>query len=147
MDHLHDLYQQVILDHNRKPRNFIKLESPSYKAEGFNPLCGDHLWVFLNVDEKNVIIEITFDGIACAICKSSASMMTVALKKKTLEEANILFENFQALLKGDKTQIKTLGSLKIFSNIWRYPSRIKCASLAWYAMQGAINQKKQVTTE
>ena len=146
-----DLYQQVILEHNRKPRNFHVLEHASHKAEGYNPLCGDHLWVYLKVNNSEKIIDISFEGNGCAISKASASMMTSFLKGKTISEAKELFSQFQQLLKGElnpETDSHVLGKLKIFSGIWQYPSRIKCAGLAWHAMNGALEQSKEsVTTE
>ncbi|MFK7824375.1 MAG: Fe-S cluster assembly sulfur transfer protein SufU [Oligoflexales bacterium] len=146
-----DLYQQVILEHNRKPRNFHSLDQASHQAEGYNPLCGDHLWVYLKVDDNEKIIDISFKGNGCAISKASASMMTSSLKGKNISDARKLFTQFQKLLKGElnpATDSHDLGKLKIFSSIWQYPSRIKCAGLAWHAMNGALEQKiKSITTE
>ena len=139
-----DLYQQVILEHNKKPRNFRRLQAPSHTAEGFNPLCGDHLWVDFKVDANGVIEEATFEGSGCAISKASASMMTVALIGKTVDEAKTLFESFHHMLisqgqgipEGD---VEALGKLKIFSGIWQYPARVKCAALAWHSMVNALS--------
>jgi nitrogen fixation NifU-like protein len=150
-----DLYQQVILEHNKRPRNFGKIEGATHSAEGFNPLCGDHLWVYLKVDEGGRIAEITFDGSGCAISKASASMMTLALKGKTLDEARALFGAFHGLLKGELAAQAggtegtdgILGKLKIFSGIWHYPARVKCAALAWHAMNGALSRLHSVSTE
>jgi len=145
-----ELYQQVILEHNRKPKNFKKLDNPSHKAEGFNPLCGDHLWVYLHVNEKNLIEEVSFDGHGCAISKASASMMTVSLKGKSVDEAQVLFKEFHQLVTGKLSPDKdehSLGRLKIFSGIWKFPSRVKCAALAWHAMSGALDDESQITTE
>lgn len=145
-----DLYQQVILDHNKKPRNFRKLEKPTHAAEGFNPLCGDHLWVYIHVKDGGVIDEVTFEGAGCAISKASASMMTVALKDKTVDEARALFKEFHGLLLGElkpDTDPNQLGKLKIFSGIWQYPSRVKCAALSWHAMNGALNSLESISTE
>lgn len=145
-----DLYQQVILEHNRKPRNFKKIDEASHCAEGFNPLCGDHLWVYLKI-EDNKIVEITFEGSGCAISKASASMMTTSLKGKDIEFAKKQFAEFQNLLKGSLDPEKedhSLGKLKIFAGIWQYPSRIKCAGLAWHAMNGALDQNSDsISTE
>jgi nitrogen fixation NifU-like protein len=145
-----DLYQQVILDHNKRPRNFGKLPAATHTAEGFNPLCGDHLQVHLRVGADGTIDEVMFEGAGCAISKASASMMTAALKGKTAAEARLLFGEFQALLKGELDPDKTphsLGKLKIFSGIWHFPARVKCAALAWHTMNGALSQIDTVTTE
>ena len=145
-----ELYQQTILEHNRSPRNFKKLESPTHKAEGYNPLCGDHLWIYLKVNDKNIIEEAAFEGSGCAISKASASMMTTALKGKTLEEARLLFTEFHNLVTGDlkpDQQPNHLEKLAVFSGIWQYPSRVKCASLGWHTMNGAIERKTTVSTE
>jgi nitrogen fixation NifU-like protein len=150
-----DLYQQVILEHNRKPKNFQELDSATHQAEGYNPLCGDHFKVFLEIDAQYLIHKVTFTGAGCAISKASASLMTDALKGKTVSEARELFGEFQRLLKGeidpltqDPAQKALLGKLKIFSGIWQYPSRIKCAGLCWHAMQGALEcNVEKVSTE
>ena len=141
------IYQQVVLDHNRKPKNFGKLEECTHKTEGLNPLCGDHLWIYMKVDQEGKIQEITFDGTGCAISKASASMMTAALKGKTTEEAKKKFEEFSFLLKGNMPEEHSLGSLRVFSSIWKYPSRVKCAALAWHAMAGALTDGEKVSTE
>ena|SRR3989338_8630084 len=146
----HELYQQVILDHNRKPRNFRKLEHPTHFAEGYNPLCGDHIYVYLNIDNQGIINDISFEGSGCAISKASASMMTAALKGKTAEEAKKIFEEFHSLVIGElkpDQKDNILGKLAIFSGIWQYPSRVKCAILSWHTMKGALNNLQSVTTE
>lgn len=146
----HELYQQVILDHNKNPRNFKKLENPTHFAEGYNPLCGDHLFVYLNVGSDGIIHDIAFDGSGCAISKSSASMMTQSLKGKTLLEAKKIFEEFHNLVLGKlkpDTDPHRLGKLAIFSGIWQFPSRIKCATLSWHTLNGAIQKVKSVSTE
>ena len=146
----HELYQQVILDHNKKPHNFRKLENPTHFAEGYNPLCGDHIQVYLNVDTQGKISDICFEGSGCAISKASASMMTTSLKGKTIEEAKKIFDEFHQLVIGNlnpKQKESALGKLSIFSGIWQYPSRVKCAILSWYAMKGALNNIQSVTTE
>lgn len=145
-----DLYQNVILEHNKKPRNFKELEDCSHYSEGLNPLCGDHLHIYLKLDDNNQILEVTFKGSGCAISKASASMMTTALKGKSADEAKELFAQFQKLLRGELDPEKDqhiLGKLKIFSGIWQYPSRVKCAALAWHAMKGAIDEDNNVSTE
>lgn len=137
-----DLYQQVILEHNKKPRNFRRIAAPSHTAEGFNPLCGDHLWIDLKVNASNLIEEVSFEGSGCAISKASASMMTVELLGKTVAEAKALFTSFHQLLMGElkpEASAAILGKLKIFSGIWQYPARVKCAALAWHAMANALN--------
>lgn len=146
----HELYQQVILEHNKNPRNFRKLEPATHHAEGYNPLCGDHLQLFLNVTPDGIINDITFEGAGCAISKASASMMTQYLKGKTVDEAKIIFTQFQKLVVGELNPDRdqhTLGKLAIFSGIWQYPSRIKCAILSWHTMKGALEQTKSVSTE
>jgi nitrogen fixation NifU-like protein len=145
-----ELYQQVILEHNKRPRNFGKLDGGNRAAEGFNPLCGDHLWVYLEVTTDGIIQQIAFEGSGCAICKASASMMTVALKGAKVEVAQAMFGEFQRLLKGELNPESTpnqLGKLKIFSGIWQYPARVKCAALAWHALSGALSNQPTVSTE
>ena len=145
-----ELYQQTILEHNRNPRNFRKLEGATHVAEGYNPLCGDHLWVYMKVSPKGVIEDAAFEGSGCAISKASASMMTASLKGKTIEEAKVLFDEFHKLvigeLKPDK-QPNHLEKLAVFSGIWQYPARVKCASLGWHTMHGALEKNKTVSTE
>ena len=148
--HQHELYQQVILEHNKKPRNFKKIENATHVAEGYNPLCGDHLWIYANVDKNGVIEEVSFDGSGCAISKASASMMTASLKGKTVPEAKELFEQFHKLVVGDlkpDRDANELGKLAIFSGIWQYPSRVKCAILGWHTLNGALEKQKTVSTE
>ena len=148
--HNDELYQQVILEHNKKPRNFKKLEPCSHEAEGYNPLCGDHLSVYLQVDPQGVIGEVSFFGDGCAISKASASMMTASLRGKTVEEAKALFEEFRRLVTKELDPDQGghhLGKLTVFSGIWKYPSRVKCAILAWHTMKGALDHAKVVSTE
>ncbi|TWW09259.1 iron-sulfur cluster assembly scaffold protein, partial [Planctomyces bekefii] len=150
MTETNDLYKEVILEHNKKPRNFGKLSPASHSAEGYNPLCGDHLWVYLQVGEDQRIAKVMFEGAGCAISKASASMMTVALTGKTVDEAKDIFKQFHALLLGQlkpETDAHSLGKLKIFSGIWEYPARVKCAALAWHAVHGALNSQASVSTE
>lgn len=145
-----ELYQQTILEHNRNPRNFRKLEGATHAAEGYNPLCGDHLWVYMKVNSIGVIEDAAFEGSGCAISKASASMMTASLKGKSIEEANVLFEEFHKLVKGDLKPDEGpnhLGKLTVFSGIWQYPARVKCASLSWHTMHGALEKAKVVSTE
>jgi len=145
-----ELYQQVILEHNKKPRNFKKLENATHKAEGYNPLCGDHLVVYLNVNDDNIIEDVSFEGDGCAISKASSSMMTASLKGKSVDEAVELFRQFHKLITGELDPEKdehTLGKLAVFSGIWHFPARVKCASLAWHTMNGAFEHKETITTE
>ncbi len=145
-----ELYQQVILEHNRRPRNSGPLPSATHRAEGYNPLCGDHLKVYLRVDPDGRIAEATFEGDGCAISRASASMMTTALKGCTVAEAERLFDEFHRLLTGDlkpEDPGHHLGKLTIFSGIWQYPSRIKCAGLAWHAVHAALQSRDRVSTE
>jgi len=148
--HNDELYQQVILEHNKRPKNFIKLDPCTHQAEGYNPLCGDHLHVYLRVSARGVIDDVAFLGDGCAISKASASMMTAALKGKTADEARSLFNEFHQLLTKEldpETTPHHLGKLTVFSGIWKYPSRVKCAVLAWRTMTGALDQEKSVATE
>ena len=148
-----ELYQQVILEHNRKPKNFGKPEHFTHEAEGFNPLCGDHLYIYLSLNSKTGELEkLSFTGTGCAICKASASMMTTSLCGLKKERALEVFESFHALLQNKKDlteeSSESLGKLTVFSNIWKYPLRIKCASLAWHTFVGALkNSKKPISTE
>lgn len=135
-----DLYQEVILEHNREPRNFHKLEDSIVK-EGFNPLCGDHIFVYVKIiDDK--ISDISFLGEGCAICKASTSMMTEAVKGKSVSDAKRLFEDFHGLL--TKGESKDLGKLSIFLGVRQYPVRIKCASLPWHTLKAALEDKEEI---
>ena len=148
--HSDELYQQVILEHNKNPRNFKALSPCTHTAEGYNPLCGDHLNVYLNVTPLGLIEEVSFQGDGCAISKASASLMTSALKGKTITEAKAMFDEFRQLLmkEVDPAQpVVHLGKLAVFSGIWKYPSRVKCAILAWHTMKGALDEQKVVSTE
>ena len=143
---LRDLYQQVILDHNRKPRNFRTLANPSRTSEGYNPLCGDRLTVELAL-EGEVIRDIAFQGSGCAISRASASMMTADLKGKTVTEAEELFERFRTMLIENGPGAE-LGKLGVFAGVREFPSRIKCATLAWHTVHAALAGKTEpVTTE
>ncbi|MBF0491994.1 MAG: SUF system NifU family Fe-S cluster assembly protein [Deltaproteobacteria bacterium] len=146
---LRDLYQEVILDHNKHPRNFNKAIPANLKAEGFNPLCGDHITVLLQI-KNNKICDISFEGSGCAISKASSSMMTEALIGKSKEEALKLFESFHAMLMSNSAETlpENLGKLAVFSGVWEFPARVKCASLAWHAVKSALEGKGEcVTTE
>lgn len=140
---LRDLYQELILDHNKSPRNFKKLEHYSQKAEGFNPLCGDHYNLYVEL-EGDVIKNISFEGKGCAISKASASMMTTILKGKTKEEAEKLFKKFHKLVTskiGEEQHIDGLGKLEVFAGVRDYPVRVKCASLAWHTLNAALKEE------
>jgi len=148
MSELTDLYQEVILDHNKKPRNFQKLADANRTAEGFNPLCGDQLQLYVKV-EDGVIRDIGFQGSGCAISKASASLMTSSLKGKSEREADELFERFHRLVTSDAAaDPEALGKLAVFSGVREFPARVKCASLAWHTLRAALEGKQdKVTTE
>ena len=129
---LRELYQQVILDHNKTPRNFKKLEEANHFAEGFNPLCGDHIDIYVLVDEKNMIKEVSFQGSGCAISKSSASLMTTIVKGKKIEEAEEIFDKFQKLVTGveiSEAEMEQLGKLAIFQGVKEFPARVSVQAL------------------
>jgi nitrogen fixation NifU-like protein len=148
MAELRDLYQEVILEHSKAPRNFRRLDSGQH-AEGFNPLCGDRFAVFLKLD-NDVVTDVTFQGSGCAISKASASMMTQAVKGKSKAEAEKLFDTFHKLVttgtpNGDKPE---LGKLEVFSGVSEFPVRVKCATLAWHTLKAALEGKQEsVSTE
>jgi len=148
MSELTDLYQEVILDHNKKPRNFHKLADANRTAEGFNPLCGDEIRVYVKL-EDDVIRDIGFQGSGCAISKASASLMTSSLKGKTRAEARALFERFHRLVTSDaEPDPAELGKLAAFSGVREFPARVKCASLAWHTLRAALERSgEKVTTE
>jgi nitrogen fixation protein NifU and related proteins len=149
MSELSELYQQVILDHNKKPRNFRKLEPASNTAEGYNPLCGDHLTVYLNL-EGDEVKEVSFEGSGCAISKAAASMMTQAVKGKNREQTERLFNEFHSMVTGEldeEQQENSLGNLKIFAGVRDFPVRVKCATLPWHTLKAALNNEQTVSTE
>ena len=147
MSDLRHLYQELILDHNKTPRNFRKIEDATSTAEGFNPLCGDKLTLFLKL-EDGVIRDISFKGSGCAISTASASLMTAALKGKTAAEAEALFENFHRMLTGQPADQARLGKLAVFSGVNEFPIRVKCATLAWHTLRAALErQGKTASTE
>lgn len=150
MSDLRELYQEVILDHNRRPRNFRKLDSPDRTCEGFNPLCGDRLTVFLDL-EGDVITDVSFEGTGCAISRASASMMTDALKGKTVADAQALFEKFHHLVTSDPDtppETEGLGKLAVFAGVREHPSRVKCATLSWHTLKAAVSGRDdRVSTE
>ena len=143
------LYQEVILDHNRKPRNFGRLEHPSHNAEGHNPLCGDHLCLTLQLEGER-IAAIAFEGESCAICKASASMMTVAAKGKTRQDADQLIEEFRGMATGELdcgSQPHHLGRLTVFAGVRDLPTRVKCAILPWHTLHAALHSVASASTE
>ena len=149
MAELRDLYQEVILEHAKAPRNYRELGAPAAKAEGHNPLCGDRCTVFIN-QQDGVIQDIAFQGNGCAISKASASMMTQALKGKTLPEAEAMFKDFHGMVTGQQKegQGAEMGKLKVFAGVSEFPARVKCATLAWHTLEAALhNDQKPVTTE
>jgi nitrogen fixation NifU-like protein len=145
MSELRSLYQEIILEHNKKPRNFGKLAEATRTVEGYNPLCGDHYTLYLKVD-GDTIVDIAFEGAGCAISKASASVMTTLVKGKTKAEADRLFEIFHMLVTGELTDIsfESLGKLAAFSGVSEFPARVKCASLAWHTMHGALQSNTEV---
>jgi nitrogen fixation NifU-like protein len=148
MSDLRELYQEVILDHNKRPRNFGPLPEANHHAEGLNPLCGDHLTVHVDV-EDGVIKGVAFEGAGCAISRASASLMTDAVKGKRLEEAERMVEEFrQMVVSGPDEPVEaSLGKLGVLCGVREYPSRVKCASLAWHTLHAALAEEKTVTTE
>ena len=138
MSELNELYQEVILDHNRRPHNFRVIDPASAKQEGYNPLCGDRLTLYLTLD-GDTIRDVAFQGSGCAISKASASLMTDALKGKKVAEARELFEQFHSMITSDPgTPIADLGKLSVLAGVREFPTRIKCASLAWHTMKAAV---------
>jgi nitrogen fixation NifU-like protein len=138
MSGINELYQEVILDHNRRPHNFRAIESPTAKQEGYNPLCGDRLTLYLTV-ENDVIKDVAFQGSGCAISKASASLMTDAVKGKTVAEARELFDRFHDMITSNpETPADDLGKLSVLAGVREFPTRIKCASLAWHTMKAAV---------
>jgi nitrogen fixation NifU-like protein len=148
MSELTDLYQEVILDHGRNPRNFRVMADATATAEGLNPLCGDHYHVFVKL-EGDRITDLSFQGSGCAISKASASLMSAALKGKSAAEADDLFQRFHRMVvEGDASQAGSLGKLAVLKGVADFPTRVKCASLAWHALHAALHgEKKPATTE
>lgn len=146
MEDFDSLYQEVILDHNKNPRNFGVLENATHKAVGHNPLCGDHIELFLNV-ENNIIREVKFKGVGCAISKASASIMTTVLKGKKLEEVRQMFDNFHNVLTSkpdEPVDESKLGKLAVFAGVREFPVRVKCATLPWHTLMEALDKKDSV---
>ena len=149
MSGLSDLYQEILLEHNSKPRNFRKVEDASATAEGYNPLCGDQITLYLKVVD-DVVEDVGFQGVGCAISRASASMMTQSIKGRTLDEATGIFEAFHSMIvhPDEEPDYDTLGDLETLAGINEYPTRIKCAILAWHTMRSALGEDDgTVTTE
>ena len=149
MADLRELYQQTILEHNRSPRNFKKLGDANRTAEGNNPLCGDHITLYVRLD-GDVIREIGFQGSGCAISQASASLMTAEVQGKTAAEAETLFHQFHDMVAGGvnaPADPKTLGKLAAFAGVKEFPARVKCANLSWHTLHAALQSEASVTTE
>jgi nitrogen fixation NifU-like protein len=147
MSDLSDLYQEVILDHNKRPRNFGVLDAPTHHAEGYNPLCGDRLHLFVKVDGET-ISDVRFQGSGCAISKASASLMTDALKGHSVAEARELFERFHRMVTTPPDlPVEDLGKLSVLAGVREFPVRVKCASLAWHTLKAALAREEKVSTE
>jgi nitrogen fixation NifU-like protein len=150
MNDLRELYQEVILDHSKRPRNRRAMESATHQAVGHNPLCGDRATVFLHV-EGDVVTDVSFDGAGCSISTASASMMTDALRGRTVAEAKALFERFHELVTSDPSRAAEvapeLGKLAVFQGVHEFPMRVKCASLAWHTMKAALDGGGRASTE
>jgi nitrogen fixation NifU-like protein len=145
MNELQELYQQVILDHNKNPRNFGILDTCTHTAEGHNPLCGDHIDLFVEMRD-GVIEDVKFKGAGCAISKASASIMTTLLKGKTVEQAKQMFNEFHDLVTSDPNSdpdVVNLGKLAVFCGVREFPARVKCASLAWHTLMNALEENEQ----
>jgi len=150
MSDLRELYQEVILDHNKRPRNFRAVEGAGYEADGYNPLCGDKVHVFLDLEDDRVK-DVAFQGAGCAISQASASLMTEAVHGKTVTEARQLFDGFHRMLAeeratGDASADADLGKLEAFASVKNYPMRVKCATLAWHTFKAALEGGNQSTT-
>lgn len=144
---LRDLYHELIIDHGRHPRNFTVIDDANHSKEGFNPLCGDKIILYLNVNEKNNVIEnIAFQGNGCAISIASASLMTEIIKGKTLAQAQQLFTNFHQLVteKNATTNLENLGKLAVMSGVAEFPARVKCATLAWHTLLAALKNDSEL---
>lgn len=147
MSDLRDLYQEVILEHSKHPRNYRAMETANHKAEGYNPLCGDHYTVYVDVHDDS-IRDISFEGAGCAISKASASMMTQSLKGKSPGEAEALFSKFHEMVTGNSTSTDDIGKLAVFAGVSEFPIRVKCATLAWHALRAALRgEQEAVSTE
>lgn len=150
MSVLNELYQQVILDHNKSPRNFHAMEGATRHVEGYNPLCGDHYTVYVKLDGDR-ILDVSFEGAGCAISKASASVMSAMVKNHTVAEAEELFRDFHRLVKGElagEEELERLGKLAAFAGVSEFPARVKCASLAWHTLHSALKTNETaISTE
>jgi nitrogen fixation NifU-like protein len=147
MSDLNELYQEVILDHNRRPRNYRRLEGASHHAEGYNPLCGDRVTVFVQIDGDR-ISDVAFEGSGCAISKASASLMTDRIKGTTVAEARDLFDRFHRMVTTPPDQeVEEMGKLSALAGVREFPVRVKCASLAWHTLKAAMDREDKVSTE
>ena len=149
MSNLNELYQEILLEHNNKPRNFRKLADANRQADGYNPLCGDRITLYLKVEE-DVITDVAFQGVGCAISRASASMLTQSVKGQTLDKAEEIFDGFHTMLTEPEAEVDydALGDLEMLSGVSAFPTRIKCAILAWHTLHAALaGQGDAVTTE
>ena len=150
MSYNNELYQQVILEHNKKPRNFREMQDSTHNCHGYNPLCGDDYEIYLKVSGNDIIEEVSFTGTGCAISKASTSLMTNFLKGKSVDESRVVFKEFHKMVLGEfdpEKQENHLGKLRLFMGVREFPSRIKCASLSWHTMIGALDKNETVSTE
>ena len=147
MSALNELYQEVILDHNKRPRNFRTIEPASHHAEGHNPLCGDRLALYVQVT-GDTIEDVAFQGSGCAISKASASLMTDAVKGQTVEAANALFQRFHSMVTTPPDQpVENMGKLSVLAGVREFPVRVKCASLCWHTLKAALDREQTISTE
>ena len=149
MSELDELYQEIVMDHNRKPRNFRRLDGANHMADGFNPFCGDEVKLFLII-ENETVKDVSFQGSGCAISRASVSMMTDAIKGKTVEETEHLFDLFQGLLTSAEEETidtSSLGDLEVIAGVSEFPTRVKCATLSWHTLRGAIRGEERISTE
>ncbi len=147
MTNLNELYQEILLEHNNKPRNFRQLEDANRQADGYNPLCGDQITLYLKV-EDDVIADIAFQGVGCAISRASASMLTQSVKGQTLDRAEKIFDDFHAMITEPDAAVDydALGDLEMLSGVSAFPTRIKCATLAWHTLHAALENPEGVET-
>jgi nitrogen fixation NifU-like protein len=147
MSDLSDLYQEVILDHNKRPRNFRTLETANHSAEGYNPLCGDRLHLYVRVDDE-VVTDVGFQGSGCAISKASASLMTDSIKGRPVAEVRALFQRFHTMVTTPpETAVEDMGKLSVLAGVREFPVRVKCASLAWHTLKAALDREPIASTE
>jgi nitrogen fixation NifU-like protein len=147
MSDLNDLYQEAILDHNRRPRNFHPIADASHTAEGYNPLCGDRLTLYLKVAD-GIVVDVAFEGAGCAISKASASLMTDAVKGQSVADVQALFERFHRMVTTPpEEQVENLGKLSALAGVREFPVRVKCASLAWHTLKAAMSNEKRTSSE